>query len=276
MMQALISLWKNLQEHDAAGSAAEMTYHWVMSLLPLLIFLFSLFGLLTSAGQFEQMMVQLERIVPPDAFRLIRDSLAELIRTSSGELAIFGLLGALWIGSNGALTIEKALNRAYGDSDRDRNFIQKRLVALAIVVGMAVILLGFSNLVVFGKVLIVWVVAHLHPPQAVVTLMYLARWLIPITGLVVVGMLIYAIAPEQRIRGAWNKIWPGALTFVVLWLVISWLFSLYVANMGQFSKIYGPMGAIVILMIWLYLSSYALLVGGEVNALFSQSNENPS
>lgn len=270
----LKALWARMNQNDCAGLAAEMAYNWMLALLPILIFMFAVFGMMhTETDLFAQTMDNMRRLVPPDAFNLIQGSLSELTKDSSQGLAIASLMGALWTSSNGAVTIEKGINRAYRCIDKKRGFIQQRLVALAIVVGMALILLVFSNLLVFGDAIIAGIEHYLNPGDGIIAMLGVLRWTIPIAGLLAVSMFIYAIAPDYHEKGAWKKSWPGALTFVVLWIGISVLFSTYVSNMGNYNKVYGPMGAIVILMIWLYLTSYALLIGGEVNAMVNGCDE---
>jgi membrane protein len=274
VMDFLKTLWDRLDRHDASGLSSEMTYHWVFALLPALIFLFALIGLVGASGEFfPQLLRQMHRLIPQDAYQLIQASLQELTRDSTGGLALLGLLGALWTASNGAGTVEKALNRAYHmEGRRRRNFWQKRGAALSIVVGMAVIVLICSNLVVFGD-LIYKLIAHFFKlPFWWQQVFAFLRWAISIGGLVLMSAFIYSVAPETPQPARAKQIWPGALVFVFLWIGISLLFNLYVTNFGNYNKVYGPMGAIIILMLWLYLTSYALLIGGEINALLLEKS----
>jgi membrane protein len=88
-------------------------------------------------------------------------------------------------------------------------------------------------------------------------------------GLLAVSVFIYTVVPERR--GSWKTIWPGACAFVMIWILISLLFGEYVTNLSSYNKVYGSMGTIIVLMVWLYLTSYALLIGGELNALLWRS-----
>lgn len=273
-MGFLKDLWARVGQNDYFGLSAEMAYNWMMAMVPLLIFLFSLFAMTTGQGEgFNHLMENLRRLLPGDAYDLVNGTLQDLTRNSSTGLAIASLVGALWASSNGAMVVIKALDRAYRCTEETRNFIVQRLVALAIVVGMGVILLVCSNLLVFGGVLIDTVERYFSPDGFMVSMLEIVRWVLPLVGLVLVSMFIYAIAPNRKKKGAWKETWPGALTFVSMWVVISYLFSLYVSNMGNYSKVYGPMGAIIILLFWLYLTSFSLLIGGQVNAMRSSCDE---
>ena len=274
-MDFLKQLLHRLGEDDSIGLAAEMSYNWMLSLLPTLIFLFTLFGLFgVHTDLFAQTMGHLQRLIPQDAFKLIEASLSELTQASSGGLAILSFLGAMWTASNGAVTVEKALNRANHCQEIKRTFWQQRAIALLIVIGLGFLLFVCANLIVFGGLILDAIQNFLRWPAWMLSLFSFLRWTIPIASLILISGFIYWIAPEplpQQER--WKKsVWPGALTFVGAWIFISIGFSIYVSNMGNYNKIYGPMGAIIILMVWLYLTSLALILGGEVNALYSEGN----
>ncbi len=265
----LMRLWERLNAHDSGGLAAEMTYHWVLSLVPMIIFLLTLIGLFGTQSDFlPEVMSQMHRMIPADAFHLIESSLKELRKDSTGSLAIVSLLGAMWTASNGAMTMEKALNRAYElETVSHRNFWWQRIIALFIVLGAAFIILICSNLVVFGEELATTITHLVQAPEWWLGLLAALRWLVSLGGLIVMGGFVYSIAPETREHGFNAYVWPGAVSFVTLWIAISILFTQYVVNFGNYNKVYGPMGALVVLMLWLYMTSYALLVGGEVNAV---------
>jgi membrane protein len=277
-MDFIKTLWNKTVQNDFAGLAAEMAYNWMMALIPILIFLFSLFGMFgTKTDLFGQLMSNLRHVAPPDAYRIMLGTITELTADSSGGLALVALLGALWTSSNGAMVVEKALNRAYQCKDETRNFLVQRITALVIVAGMGIILLLCSNLIMFGGSIIDAVEHYFRPGGWMIRLLDVLRWVLPMASLVVVSMFIYAIAPNIRPHrswfSAWLRSWPGALVFVILWVAISSLFSIYVSNMANYNRVYGSMGAIIVLMFWLYLTSYALLIGGQINALRDACDE---
>ncbi len=275
LMKFLKLLWRRLLENDSPGLAAEMTYNWMLSLLPALIFIFSLFGMFgVQSSLFEHFILRLHRLIPADAFNLLETYLRELTRDSSGSLALVSFAGALWTAANGAVTVEKALNRSYRCIEEPRNFWQKRATAMWIVVGMGFLLFVCANLLVFGEVLF-QAIQHIFPlPQEMLRLLGYVRWVIPVFSLIVISAFIYYVAPGYKPeRPRKRRIWRGAMAFVGIWIFVSWLFSLYVNNMGNYSRIYGSMGAVIILMVWLYITSFALIIGGEINAIFSDCME---
>lgn len=261
-----------LNRDDCAGLAAEMTYNWMLSLLPALIFIFSLFGMFgVKSSLFEQVMSRMVLLIPSDAYHLLQVSLHELTQASNGSVAFLSLIGALWTASNGANSVEKALNRSFQCVERKRGFVHQQTVALLIVVGLGCLIFISANLIVFGDVIFNFIQQTFYLPEEVLTMLGWSRWGISIGGLVLIISFIYWIAPDVSTKhlSIRQRVLPGALTFVPLWILMSWLFGLYVTNLAHFNKIYGSMGAIIILMVWLYLTSYTLIIGGEINAIAS-------
>jgi membrane protein len=165
------------------------------------------------------------------------------------------------------VTLEKAFIRFYGMEAKAPGFWRQRALAVLLILGLAFMVMVCVNLVIFGEVIIQILRKGLNLPATTLDFIYWARWALPISSLLVISWFVYSVVPSPLGPQSWKKMWPGALVFVPLWILFSLLFSQYVNNMGNYSKVYGPMGAIIILMVWLYLTSFALLVGGEVNAL---------
>jgi membrane protein len=276
-MAFVTRLWDGMNRHDTAGLAAEMAFHWVLSLVPTMVFLLALIGLFGTGSEFiTQTMSHLHRLMPAQAHQLLQSSLDQLMQDSSESLAVVGLLGAFWTASNGAWTVEKALNRIYHlDRERQRNVWRQRGVSFFLVFGMAVVVLVCANLVVFGDVLYDVLERYFFWPLDWLRLIGILRWGVALGGLIAMSAFIYSVAPEAAGERRFRYVWPGAVVFVVLWILSSLLFNLYVSNFGNYSKVYGPMGALVVLMLWFYFTSFALLIGGEVNALLLHGGQSP-
>ncbi|WP_373533219.1 YihY/virulence factor BrkB family protein [Vampirovibrio sp.] len=276
-MSFLKTLTQRMIQHDCAGLAAEMCYNWMISLLPMIIFIFTLFGLMNAQPElFAQVARVLQRLIPGEAFHMVEASIRALIADSTSELALLSLLASLWTASNGAVTLEKAFIRFYGMESRTPGFWQQRAIAILLILGLAFIVLVCANLIIFGELIIQILQTGLNLPNSAIDFMSWGRWALSVSSLLVISWFVYSMVPRPLGPQSWKKMWPGALVFVPLWILFSFLFSQYVHNMGNYSKIYGPMGAIIILMIWLYLTSFALLVGGEVNALLLEQELEPA
>lgn len=265
-------LWRCLNRDDAAGLAAEITYNWMLSLIPALIFIFALFGMFgVKTTLFEQLMDRVYAIAPREAYNLLLASLTELVSASNGGIAILSLAGAIWTASNGVTSVEKALNRAFRNVEMRRGMVRNYLVGIGAVVGLGFLMFVSANLVVFGDVIFNFIQNTFRVGPEVLLVLGWFRWGIAVGGLVLIISFIYWLVPDVRLAklSFWKRVLPGTLVFVPLWLLISWLFSLYVTNFGHYNKVYGSMGAIIVLMLWLYLTSYTLIIGGEVNAIAS-------
>jgi len=264
-------LGKGVQGSDDAGLAAEMAYHLMLSLMPALVLLVSVFDLIGSRyNLFDESLVMLSRVAPREVMPLIRETLGQIMDANSGRVALFGALGLLWTASNGAAVVLKGVNRAYGVTLKT-GMVRERLFAIVMILVLGLGMLVGLNLFFFGDDLIAFADRVFTLPGVVVSLLHLARWLLVLGALVLVSALVYflslyQITPRVKLRA----VIPGALTFVGLWLLASWGFRLYIEHFATFNQVYGALGVVIILLTWLFLTSFALLVGGEVNALVHQ------
>jgi membrane protein len=264
-------LGKAVQDSDDAGLAAEMAYHLMLSLMPALVLLVSAFDLVGSRyNLFDESLTMLSRVAPREVMPLIRDTLGQIMAANSGRVALFGAVGLLWTASNGAAVVLKGVNRAYGVTLKT-GMVRERLFAVAMILMLGLGMLVGLNLFFFGDDLIAFAGRVLTLSGGVMSLLHLARWLLVLGALVVVSALVYFLSLYQLTpRVKLRAVMPGALTFVGLWLLASWGFRLYIEHFAKFNQVYGALGVVIILLTWLFLTSFALLVGGEVNALVHQ------
>jgi membrane protein len=248
--------------------AAELSYYFAFALLPTLLFLTALLGLLRVPDLMPQLIGYADRVLPGDAASLIRKTLAEVVRGASGGLVSAGALVALVGASSGMLSIMKALNAAYGITDR-RTWWQKRLIAVALTLVFSLFTLTALLLLVFGARLgeaigdfvglgrlftLGWKLAHL--PVVI---------LLVLTGLT----LVYYLAPAAD--RVWSWITPGSAFAVVSWLLMSLGLRFYVGYFDYYNATYGSIGGLILLMLWLYWSGVVLLVGAEIDSTIEQA-----
>ena len=170
-------LWDCLNRDDAAGLAAEMTYNWMLSLLPALIFLFTLFGMFgMQSDLFDQFMGRIYVVMPREAYNLLQATLLELTKDSNGGVAILSLLGAIWSASNGVTSIEKALNRSFRCVEKQRGFLRHFWVGVLAVIGLGILLLLSANLIVFGDVIFKFIQQTFWLPEHVGWIFSWMRW----------------------------------------------------------------------------------------------------
>lgn len=246
----------NLKDHAAA-----LTYYGVLALFPFLLFLVTLAGIVVRPEQIEALVAQLATVAPGEAVGLIEQQLDSLVRSAGGGLLTVGLLGALWAASNGIAAMMRALNVAW-DVEEDRPYWKVRLIAIAATLFAAVFFVGAALIAVAAPA----VAGALGGPLATAI-----TWLrLPVAGLLMVGLiavLYWALpAAPQRFR----LVSPGAVAAVAIWLVASWGFSLYVRNFGSYDATYGALGGVIVLLLWMWISAQALLLGAEINAILER------
>jgi membrane protein len=243
--------------------AAGVAFYGLLAVFPGLIALVGLYGLAFDPQQVEQQIAALSGILPQEARQVLLTQLRDLTttdRTALGIGAIGGLLLALWSASAGMRTLMEALNVAY-DEEEKRGFI--RFYGTALLLTLAAIV---------GAVLAIGMVIALPVVLKLVGLAEALKWLIAVAAWpILVGMMLLGLAVvyrfgPSRAQARWRWVSWGAVTATVLWVVGSALFSFYVTRFGNYNETYGSVGAIVILLMWFLLSSYAVLIGAELNA----------
>jgi membrane protein len=259
-------VWHEIQEDKVFGRAAELSYYFLLALFPFLIFLTSVIGFVLGSGTGTRHMLfnYLARIMPPSAFQLIDNTMWEVSSASSGGKLSFGILAALWAASSGLSAITDSLNTAY-DVTETRPWWKQRLTAIGLTVALSVLIILALVLVVAGG-RIAEGLASVYGFGPVFPLTWkIIQWPVVLACMILAFALIYFFAPDLH-EQAWKWLTPGAAIGVVLWLVVSIAFRAYLHFFNSYSATYGSLGAVIILMLWLYFTGAAVLIGGEVNS----------
>ncbi|MEK3794462.1 YihY/virulence factor BrkB family protein [Paenibacillus sp. FSL R7-0204] len=255
-------LWVKINDDDVQGIAAQLTYYLILSLFPFLIFIMTLIGYANIS--LEKNIEQLEQIMPAEAISIIEEILQDVSAGRSQTLLSFGMLATLWAASKGINAIIKGLNRAY-EIDESRVFWKIRGIALLATLTIGFVVLLSILLLVLGSWLKTQVFLLVDLPYGFQKLWDLLQYAIPLLVMFIVFTLLYWIAPSRRL--ALREVMPGALFTTIGWITTSILFSVYVNQFSDFSKTYGSLGGVTVLLIWLYISSFIILAGGEINAV---------
>ena len=279
--RAVVALARDIRDDDVLGLAAELSYRWLLAIFPLAIVVAALSGFIAGGLGFEdptgEILDAAGAALPADAASTIRPQLERILDGRDGALLSLGLLLTIYAASSGMKAIIKGLNRAYGVSET-RPFWRQILVALALTV-----LLGTSAAVSFivlvaGQTVAKDVAGAIGLEEAATWLIEFAPFPIAIVALSGAAAFLYWAAPARRLRLRW--VLPGVLVFVPGWILVTVLFSVYVANFGSYSDTYGALGGVIVLLVWFYLTGVILLIGGEVNAVLerlfgAQGDESP-
>lgn len=259
-------VWKEVQADNVFGRAAELSYYFLLALFPFLIFLTSAIGLVLGSGTGTRHMLfaYLARIMPPSAFQLIDNTMLEVSSASGGGKLSFGILAALWAASNGLTAITESLNTAY-DLPESRPWWKQRLIAIGLTVALSVLIIVALVLVVAGGRIAEWLAATYGLGETFPMAWKIIQWPVVLGCMTLAFALIYYFAPDFH-KQSWVWLTPGAAIGVALWLLVSLGFRAYLHFFNSYSATYGSLGAVIILMLWLYFTGAAVLIGGEVNS----------
>lgn len=259
---------KSVVDNDLFGMAAEMGYMLVIGFFPFMLFLMAIFGWLGKHTFMVPLMAFMQQVMPEDIINLLLRVMNEVWFFTKGRLlATLGFCITVILSTNAIAIVAKGLNRAYKIED-SRSFVYNRLLAFVMVFVNALIMFLSIDLIVFGKVIIKFLVAYIGLAAHTGNIILFLRWPIAFVALFIMAYLHYYILPDlkciEKLRR--KSALPGALFFTISWLIGSWGFSIYINNLHTYNFVYGTIGAFAVLMVWLYYTSILILVGGQINS----------
>lgn len=250
-------------EDDCFGLAAQLAFYFFLSVFPALLFVVALLGYLPIETRLSAAIDELEALMPPEILQFLRAQLDAALAGGQGELLTIGVIGAIWSSSSAVTAIITALNRAY-DIDEWRPWWKRRVIAIVITIALAVFVVSAFAFVVGGADLASWVADRLGFGAVLAGVWTIVQWALAIVLVVLAVDLVYYFAPNAETPFVW--ITPGAILATALWLLASFGFKLYVQNFTSYTAVHGTIGAVIVLLLWFYLSGLSLLVGAELNA----------
>jgi membrane protein len=272
-------------ERRLLGLASEIAFNAMLSLFPAILALITAIGLLAESLQatFKQLALQLSQILPDEALILIRDfATTEITNSKNSGLFSLSFVLAIWTASGAVSTAMTALDQIHQiPSEKIRPFWKAKLVSLGLTVGTMLLLVLASFLVFTSDWILGMVVRENGSLIFLLHLWQLLRWPLALSIVAVAFGFVYRYGPSAWSSG--TPMMPGAILAAVFWAILSALFRLYVANFGNYNKVYGAVGAVIVLMLWLSMSAAVLLIGDQLNVTVgedmrpkaqSQSKEN--
>jgi membrane protein len=254
---------------DCLGKAAQLSYAFLFALFPFLLFLTTLLGYLPLPNLMEELIALLAAVLPEEVIHLLQDNIRTLVTTQHGGLLSFGIFAALWTAASAIMVMIDTLNRAYGVQE-GRPFWHVGGIALLLTLGLPLFLLLSLGLLVFGPQLGGWMAAQIGLGALFQVLWYVLRWLVILVLLTVALAPVYSWAPAAA--HAWRWVTPGSVFAILATLLTSLGFSYYVTNLGSYEATYGSIGAVIVLLTWMYLTGLFILVGGEINAAIAHAS----
>jgi membrane protein len=259
-------LWRTYEEFGkdrVTSVAAGVTYYALLAVFPAIAALVSIYGLFADPATIQDHLNTVSGFMPGGAIDIVREQVTRIAEKGGGALGfgfVFGLGLSLWSANAGMKAIFDALNIVY-DEEEKRSFIRLNLMSLSFTLGAILFLL----LAIGGIVVLPIVLNFIGLGSGTEWLVSLIRWPILLVAVVVGLSLIYRFGPS-RDKAEWRWVTPGGIVSAVLWIVVSMLFSWYVASFGSYNETYGSLGAVIGFMTWIWISSIIVLLGAEINA----------
>ncbi|HEX8491790.1 MAG TPA: YihY/virulence factor BrkB family protein [Pyrinomonadaceae bacterium] len=259
-------VWQQMNEDDVFGRAAQLSYYFLLALFPLLLFLMTLLGLFAEAGSElrQSLLTYLGQVMPASATELVNKTLTEVSDSAGGGKLSFGVLAALWAASNGMGAISETLNIAYNVKE-SRPWWKIRLITVGLTIALAILIITALTLTLYGH-RIAEAIAASYGLSSVFTLTWkIAQWPLILLFILISFNLIYYFGPDLKDQD-WKWVTPGSGVAILLWLLVSFGFRAYLSFFNSYSATYGSLGALIIMMLWFYLTGLAILIGGEINS----------
>jgi len=267
LLQALGGTLRGAIKDDCHGLATQIAYHWIYALFPGLFVLVGLLSVLGAHPGFLFTVGQLIERATPGTTKPLVDatllSMRQALSRGTAPVLGFGLVGVMWVASNGFDVVMGGLNRAYGVAEH-RPFWLRRLLAIVLVVGVGFGLVTGFELIVVGSSVVKNALHTLPGSPSLPGMVGWARWPAYFTVSFAVAVALYAIAPSLP-HVSWRWTAPGALLFAALMVGLAYGFDRYLSLSGRIDKLYGTLGAFLVLMTWLYMTALAFMIGGELN-----------
>lgn len=253
------------QEDEVFALSAQVTYYAILSIFPFLIFLITLISY-TKVVSIESLSL-LSHVVPGSVYQLIVDVIRNVMATRDSAFLSLGMIATIWSASTGILAFMHGINKAYNTKET-RSFWRVRMMSIIFTLGLSLVFIFSFILLVFGEILGRYVFSQFGIPHAFMNFWSIFRYGFALLIMLFVFAMLYFYSPNCRIR--LRDTLPGSLAATIGWVILSSLFGFYVNNLGNMSKTYGSLGAIIVLLLWLYWSSIIVLAGNEVNAFIYQ------
>ena len=258
------SLIKRVLDDEVPMLASQLSYSLLLSFFPFLIFLITLVGYSTVDKEF--MLSQINNVFPESTYELIHSTVLEIFTTRNTNLMSFSIIFTIWTASSGFRSVIKGINKAYDEKEK-RSLIKVFIISIVSTLALGLLIIITMLLLVFGQIIGSYLIYNLGLSNYYNFIWTIIRYAIIIFSMIFIFTIIYRYIPSRRL--GWREVIPGAIFATLGWIVASFGFAFYVNNFGNYSKIYGSIGAMIILLTWLYLTSIIIIIGGEINAFIA-------
>lgn len=254
-------LYRRYIDDEVAAYGAEMAYYFLLSVFPFLIFITTLIGYFPVSG--DNFLESMVNLLPYESYELVRKTIEQVIKTRNLKLMSFGFISMVWASASGMGAVIRGINRALCQKDA-RPFWTALPLSILFTLLVAVLIVLYFVLLVFGRQIGDFLL-RIGVPQLYWRGWQILCYALAILFMVFVFVILYRYSPCIKIH--WKNAMPGAVFTSGGWLLMSWLFTWYVNRFWNLSLIYGGLGGIIGLLVWMYISAQLIMLGGELNAV---------
>lgn len=265
--QFLRDLYQESVDDNLFHGAAALGFYLTLAMFPAMILLMTIIPYLPIDQVDEAIMDLLSQALPEEASEMVKGVVSEVTENRRGGLLSFSLLGTLWAASTGMHAVMMQMNITY-NVEEARNFIHARAVALLLSILFGLLIIGAFTLIVLGGVMESWLMDRFDLDTGIMWFFSGFRWLMIIGALLLGLAMIYRYAPNIDRDFCFTS--PGCIVGVILLVLTSLGFSLYTSNFSDYNATYGSLGAMIILMLWLYSAGLVVMLGSEINAILER------
>lgn len=265
----LIHLIVKIKKDDIFALASQQSYYLILAFFPFVISLASLVGYINLGS--NDIIEGLKNILPSSIFELTKSTIKDVLGSQHTGLFSISIIVSLWMSSAGFKGVIKGINKAYNIIE-NRSYVKRTTIAFISTIALALTIFMALFILVFGKVLSDYIISIVQYNQLISIIWIMLRYVIMIILLLFVFSAIYRFIPAKRLK--WRDVFPGAVVATIGWMILSGGFSFYINNFNNYSKFYGSLAAVFILMLWIFLISIILIFGVEVNSVLVEKREN--
>lgn len=259
-------VWSAFNDNFLLDRSAALAFNFILAIFPLLLFLLAIIGMFASRGTAlrTNLMQYLAQVLPPAAFQVVSHTLAEVARNAGGAKITAGIVLTLWFASGGMSSMISALDGAY-EVREARSWFKVRAIALGLTIAISILVISALIAILAGSYAANVVGTHYGLGETAINAWRVGEIIVALLFVALSFSLIYYWGPDLH-EQHWYWITPGSVIGVLLWVAASFGFRAYLHFFNTYSKTYGSLGAAIILLMWLYITGLAFLIGGEVNA----------
>jgi membrane protein len=261
-LNILMSLVAKIKKDDVFALSSQLAYYLVLSFFPFMVFLMTLVGF--SSLSSSDILESLDVMLPKSVLELTQSTIKEIFDTQYKGLLWVSIFLMIWTSSSAFKAVIKSVNKAY-DFEEDRSFIRLSIISMLGIFGLAMVIVLALGMLVFGNVIGDYITNYFSLYKLIIILWNIFRYAFIVVVMIFIFIAVYKLAPAKRLT--WKEVIPGAVFSTFGWVSVSFGFSFYIDNFSNYSRFYGSLGAVFVLMTWLFIISIIFILGVEINVV---------